>query len=275
MNINKILSKYKNEIGISLLAFGAVSFIIMNLQTPKSPQELKNEVSQLDVEQISREISSHSTKTNSSLKQNKIKKRSFEDKMAYTFFKMKKIENCLDENCSYPDNDPREYSLSVYKDLSLRVSRYKDFWARSWSRIELDQQKYIISLLKLDDGFVKKEILSLLSSLPKSEANKHLNLILNDVIGYHDSKLIPVAMTLLARTKTPENEIKVSKALSTAIKQGSPHVSEEISKNIHKFISPRTAHLYEETLPKLPKAAAETTFLTSALTEYEMLQSGG
>lgn len=266
---------YKKEIIISSLAIGAVSFILFNLQSPTSKKPLQREISSLK-ENTKKQVSTARKKTkNTSAKKKKLKKHSFEEKLLFTLKKINSIESCLEDECTYADNDPREYVLSVYKDLSTKIGKYKNFWVKSWSKLSANQKSYILNLLAHDDGHVKAEVLSLLSALPKEEAAKHVDLVLEEVINYHDSKLIPEAMALLKTGQNTTNEVKVSTHLSKALKQGSPHVSQEISKGIYSFLSPNTALLFEETLPQLPESAPETTYLTSALTEYEMKSSGG
>ncbi len=262
---------YKKEIVISLSALCAVSFILMNLQAPKNSNDFQEEVAKIEKTETRKPASAKKIK--------KLKKASnektFEEKVAYTFDKIRGVELCLEVECDYPDNDPREYSLSVYKDLSMRITKYSNFWKNSWSKMTTKDQEFITGLLKHDDGFVKKEILSLLNSLPSEDTGKYLGAVLNDVIDYHDSQLIPAALVFLNNTQTPDNEMLVSQRLSAALRVGGPHVSQEISKGIHNFISPNTAFIYEATLTSLPEEAPETTYLMSALTEYEMQQSGG
>ncbi|MGH1467430.1 MAG: hypothetical protein ACRBBP_00925 [Bdellovibrionales bacterium] len=266
---NKV--NYKKEIVISLAALCAVSFILMNLKSPKPKSDLQEEVTKIEKPEVRTPASS---KKIEKLKKAS-KKKPFEEKIQYTFNKVKGIELCLEVECDYPDNDPREYSLSVYKDLSVRVSKYSAFWVNSWSKMTSKDHKFIIGLLNHDDGFVKKEVLAVLNSIPNEEASKYLDVVLNEVIDYHDSELIPEAMAFLEKTQSSESELLVAQKLSTALRVGGPHVSQEISKGIHKFITPNTAFIYEETLPSLPEEAPETTYLMSALTEYEMQQSGG
>lgn len=268
--------EHKKEIFISTLALAVVSFTLMSL---KSPIQNNSDLNASKKEASTTPSTSHikDRKPASPLKakktSNKIK--TFEDKMKYTLSKLEKIELCFEKECTYPDNDPLEYSLSVYKDLSLRIEKYKNFWAASWDKIPDSQKQYLVGMLAHDDGFVKKEVLSLIAKLPPEESSKYLDLVLKDVIAYHDSKLIPEALKFIANTKTTQNEVKVSQSLSVALKQGGPHVSQEISKNIGRFISPKTADLYSKILPHMPKSAPETVYLSSALTEYEMKQSGG
>jgi hypothetical protein len=271
----KELIQHLKDLFPPLLAIAIVGFVLVGLGDEKPDQSLDNTRKPDSVIKKDRVTKKSKDETKKDKVQNDDQSLNFQKKISFSIGKVKKIKSCLQKDCDYPDNDPREYSLSVYKDMSQKISTYRAFWIKNWRLFSDSQKSNILDFLKEDDGFVKKEMLDLLNTLPKDEASEHVDLVLDHVVDYHDSNLIPDALKFLKKTLNPNTEQTLSKRLSRAVSQGSPHVAQAVSKGVSSFISERTAQQYKDILKTLPEASPEKGQLSSALDEYNLEQSGG
>lgn len=268
------MKKYSLEIGVGVLAVALITYSLLgSRKNPISENHLQT--SQMDPVHIQEPRKLASVKKSKPQKKNTFQNKP-STKPPSSLSKILSLKNCLEtERCNFPSKDSREYSLSVQKEIGKEVAASYTDWASHWSEFSNQNQSEILSLIEIENGFVKKEILSFLMELPVPQAREHVDLVLDHVVDYHDSNLINQGMAFLEKVKTESNEQLISERLSKAVSQGSPHVAQKISKNIFSFLTKETAELYKDVEKRLPASSPERTFLNSALLEFNMQQGGG
>lgn len=274
--IKSNLTKYRKEVLVFLIGSSLMAVILLNLSTPQLKREI---ASQKDLPQVTNPDNDTINETVHAAK--KVEEEQEQQSVMISDFKknyakLLKTKSCLKtQDCDFPDSDPREYNLSVLKEVSLQLETLRPQLISNWFRLNYKVKDAVISSIKLDDGFVKEEVLELLNSLTLDESNEYLPLVLDEVIDHHNSELVPEAFKFIKKTATPKNEIQTAKRIAKAIVSGAPHASQAMSKDVSMLISPNTAEIYKEALSSLPKQAPETEYLTSALSEFELRKSGG
>jgi len=267
-----ILSKYRKEALVLLMGSSIVVVILLNLSTP----DLKREIASQTEIPILNEPNNETTNAANKVEEEQEQQSVMLSEFKINYAKLLQTKKCLNtQNCDFPDSDPREYNLSVLKEISLKLKVLRPQLISNWFRLNFKVKKEIISSIKLEDGFVKAEILELLNELTLDESQAYLPLVLDEVIDHHNSELIPRAFDFIKKTSTPQNEIQTAKRIANTIVSGGPHMSQAMSRDVSSIISPNTAEIYREALSSLPKLARETEYLTSALSEYELRKSGG
>ena len=182
------------------------------------------------------------------------------------------LECIKTQNCDLPNDDPRAYMLSAYKNLSEAIKKNNDYFLKGWNE---NKKAQLQSFLKLPDGYVKQEALRVALQLPKSDSEKLLNSVTEDVLHYHDSELIKDTLTFLNKNMNSGNEQFIYNEVSKALTNGSPFVSEALAENIDVLLNTRSLKSFKTVASELPKGSAEKVFLSSSIKEFEMRQSGG
>lgn len=268
--------KHKKEVFISALGVSLTCLLLSNLSQPETKKVAIRSISSTGrtVLNLDEPIE---TKQAALQVEEEQKKQSLELNQFKAFYvKLLKTKKCIEvQNCDYPSEDPREYELSVFKDMSEQLQHLKPLLVSNWFRLKNKTKNKVLSSMSYDNGFVKEQILDLLIELPKSDAAQQVDLVLDQVVDHYNSELIPKTFEFLNKVKDSKNEVVIAKRLSKAIKSGSPHVSQAISTEVGSFLSPTTSPILKEVLTSLPKRAPETEVLTSVISEFELKTSGG
>lgn len=176
------------------------------------------------------------------------------------------------QSCDLPQDDPRAYMLAAYKNLSKAIKQNKNYFLTDWNN---DKKALLESFFKLPDGFIKQEALNVALELSKTDSQKLLKTVTEEVLHYHDSELIKDTLTFLNKTMTSGNEQFIYNEVGKALSNGSPFVSEALAENIDILLNPRSLKSFKTVSSELPKGSAEKVFLSSSIKEFEMRQSGG
>ena len=180
------------------------------------------------------------------------------------------LEECYKHEgaCGFNQEDPRAEHYAIGQALKKELLKIQH--QVSENNIKNNETLNLaIRFLKVPDGHVKEAALHLLSTQEKSESA--LDEILNSIISYHDANLIQQAMLELTRYKKDFGN-KIDQALISALKMGSPLVSEQVAKNISLFITESNYNLYRNTLKSLRIGSLSYENLENSLRDFKKKQ---
>lgn len=190
--------------------------------------------------------------------------------------KIKKTILCLEsENCSYPNNDPREYSLEVHQDLAHQIKIASVSWKKNWSKFSSSEQDEVMNLFSLESGYTKENMLTFLNSLETPDAANYYDVVVDNVLKNHNANLIDDTVNYLKKIRNGSNENKIASDVAETIKSGSPFVSEALSKHSTSFITQQTEETFKTLSKSLPKNSSESLNIEAALIEFDMVSTGG
>ncbi len=187
------------------------------------------------------------------------------------FSDLKKIEECYQNegSCGFPMTDPKSEFFAIGQRLKTDLLKLQNE-VMDQQRKDEQISEMARHFLKIADGHVKEAALHLMATQEPSEDN--LESLLNDIIAYHDAKLIQQGMLELRRyLGNKQNESKIHQALANAMRTGSPFVAEQISKNLNAFINEDSLPLYMKTMSQLSKGSHTHKNLKNAINDYQRL----
>ncbi len=180
---------------------------------------------------------------------------------------LRKIFKCYEQlNCPFSQSDSRAYDLAVGKKLKEKINEISEYVEEANiedERIAALARKY----LSVEDGHVKEAALLLLSTQPTSEDN--LNSILDEVIDYHDSALLPVAFLEFEKYENESDRQMIEESLFKNMKSGSILVREGISKNLLTMINERNKEKVVMFMQSLPSDSNMRRNLQNSIERYE------
>lgn len=163
---------------------------------------------------------------------------------------LKRLVTCYESNCDFADGDPREYDLSVGRELKKEMmDLYEDVLKKEI--VDKSIEKTAIEFLAISDGHVKEAALLLLSTQPPSQ--DALDAIINDVLDYHDPNLIGLTLMELEKYKDEAYKVQIRESFLKNFKSGSLLVREALAKGLYRFVSEDTRSQFENIMESLPK----------------------
>ncbi|MCK5882620.1 MAG: hypothetical protein KAG61_02940 [Bacteriovoracaceae bacterium] len=177
---------------------------------------------------------------------------------------IKNIERCLVESCSYPDNDSREYELSVYRDLNKKIINLY--------RIVLDDgveaeaiSKLARHYLTFEDGYVKEGALNLMSTQPPSMLS--FNALKKNVFKFHDPLIAQQGMAELLKYRK-HYPSEVTSVLVDVLRTGGISVREAVSKDLASFITAKNLPKFISVRSRYQSGSVVYRLISMAIVEF-------
>ena len=178
---------------------------------------------------------------------------------------IKDVERCLVDRCSYPDGDSREYELSVYRDLNIKIDKLY--------RIILDDgiedeaiSKLARHYLSLEDGYVKESALNLMSTQPPSVQS--FTALKNHVFKFHDPLIARQGMAELLKYRELYSG-EITSVLVDTLKTGGISVREAVSKDLASFITAENLLQFISVRSRYQMGSVVYRLISMAIVEYE------
>ncbi len=184
---------------------------------------------------------------------------------------LNQLRSCYEKegSCQFPQSDPKSEYFAIGQKIKNSLLKLQDRVSRNQIKDE-SIAEIARNFLKVPDGHVKEAALHLISTQEPSP--KNLQAILDEIINYHDAKLIAHAMLELQRYLGTSDEAIIHPALAQALTQGSPLVSEQVSRFIFPFLNTKSLTLYRSTLNRLNIGSGASNKLRNALNEHSKQQ---
>jgi hypothetical protein len=184
-----------------------------------------------------------------------------------------KIKNCLEnDNCEMGETDSRALQLSLGRRLSEKV---KELTRKVTSESVRSQELNMLAqaLLSFDDGFVKQEALNILAS--QAPERSDIAAIGENILGYHDSSLVPAALLELRRHLEGPEAHEVHDYILKSLLTGSILVRVRLSESLGPFINKENFQNYWELQQNADLDYQVRRNLQSTLREWQLNESGG
>lgn len=194
------------------------------------------------------------------------KKQRKQPRSSMYFEQYKDLKKCLSGGCGYPETDPRSYELEALSAINKHLDKI-DF-------LNQNQAAYILKdAVKLPSGHIKATVLKHIKEMSLYDPALR-DLVLQEVVAYHDSKLIPDALNYLKEFSSNEDRTLIHEKIYEEIAHGSPMVANALAENIKSLLDSNALDFYKSNLSSLQEGPIKTN-LKRQLRDYELMSSAG
>lgn len=184
-----------------------------------------------------------------------------------------RLLNCFEqENCDYPQTDPKSYYFAVGDDMKTFLSEVKQSFAIG-DLTGNETREIAHKFLRVPNGHVQSKAIEILESLPVSEDTyKVLELALQDNF---DSVLLLKSLSLLTNYHQHGFSHRIDNMFQSLISSGGHFVRQNLSSRLLPFINEDNVESYRLTASRMSADSLECRQLNTTLNEYQLLMQGG
>lgn len=199
----------------------------------------------------------------------------FHNEMLKNKFKsLKELQECYEEedSCNFPSEDPREYFLAIGQELKKSLKElYK--YVIEQKIVNKTVVDIANNFLQISDGHVKEAALMLLSTQPTEFIDP--GVIASNVVDYHDTRLIPLAMDIFSRFEDEDSLRLINNSFKKCMNNGSHYVANKIALLLRPFLNEDNLQEYRHLLDNLPAKSKIRKILQASLEEFELEKGQG
>lgn len=181
--------------------------------------------------------------------------------------KFQSLKKCLSsQDCDFPQTDPRSYELEVYKAINTHLNNVDVLPGNLKNAI-------LFESAQMSDGFVKETVLKKIIQ-DKIYSDAWRDIVLNEYIGHHDSKLIPDTIKYLKEHSSAADQTIIHQKIFSEMSKGSPKVANALTDNIKVLLDKNSLSFYKSQLSTLQDGPIKNN-LKREILDFEMMASAG
>lgn len=178
-----------------------------------------------------------------------------------------KIKTCLQtQDCNYSNDDPRAYELAVYNDLNQHLLKI-DLLDKS------QKDKVLKASAREPNGYIKEAVLKQLIK-DKIYSEEWRDLILDEYVSYHNSKLIPDVIEYFKLYSSDADKKIIHSRIFKEMASGSPMVANALAEHLKTLLNKESIVFYKAQIPVMPEGPIKDN-LSREIKDYELHESAG